>query len=171
MRGRCRDFFRKSTAPHMHNCPHCQHASPEWCVPVREPTLTPCNHPKSIIYLRVHSFCIVLLIFVYLLSLAVLGLRCRADFSLVGWAGAALPCSAQAASHWLLLLRSTGSRAHGLQQLWHTGPVALCQMASSCTRDQACVSWIGRWIPYHWATREPSGSLLVLYILCVWTKD
>ena len=33
---------------------------------------------------------------------------------------------------WLLLLRSTGSRAHGLQQLWHEGSLVVARGLSSC---------------------------------------
>ena len=78
--------------------------------------------------------------FMYL-SLVVLDLRCCLGLLLLWRAG--VPLSLRCLGFplwWLLLLQSIGSRAHGLQQLWHTGPVALCQMASSCTRDQACVS-------------------------------
>ena len=74
---------------------------------------------------------------------------------------------------WLLLLWSTGSRVHGLQQLqnmgsvvvapqlWSTGWIVWCtdlvppwHVGSSQIRDQSHVSCIGKWIIYHWATRE-----------------
>ena len=45
---------------------------------------------------------------------------------------------------WLLLLRSTGSRVCGLQELWLTGLVALRHMESSRTRCGTRVSCIGR---------------------------
>ena len=50
--------------------------------------------------------------------------------------GATLRCSAQAL-RWLLLLRSMGSGARGLQQVWRTG-----------------VPCVGRQILNHWTTRE-----------------
>ena len=55
---------------------------------------------------------------------------------------------------WLLLLWSTGFRAHRLQQLWHTGLVALWLVGSSRIKDRTRVSYMGKWILYHWATRE-----------------
>ena len=70
---------------------------------------------------------------------------------------------------WLLLLWSTGSGACRLQQLWYTGSVAVAtglQSTGSITAahglrcsavpeiSQTRISCIGRWILYHWATRE-----------------
>lgn len=50
---------------------------------------------------------------------------CCSGLSLIeksrGYSGCGVPTS----HLWLLLLRSTGSRALGLQQLWHVGPVIL----------------------------------------------
>ena len=54
----------------------------------------------------------------------------------------------------LALVGGTGSRVHGLQQSWHTGLVALQQLASPLTRDRTCVSCIGRRILNHWTTRK-----------------
>ena len=70
-------------------------------------------------------------------------------------------CRAQALGHtasngcntWVQSLWLLGSRAQG-QQLWHTGLVAPWQMGSSWIRDRTCVSYVGRKILYHWATRE-----------------
>ena len=42
----------------------------------------------------------------------------------------------------------------GLQQLWCTGSVSLWHVESPRTRDQIHVSYIGRWTPNHWTTRE-----------------
>ena len=55
---------------------------------------------------------------------------------------------------WLLWLQSRGSRVHRLQQLWHTGLVALQHVGSSWTRDQTRVHCIGMWILNHSTTRE-----------------
>ena len=78
-------------------------------------------------------------IYIYILKfLAVLGLCCCTGFS----------------SRWLLLLWSTGFGAHGLQQLWLPSLAAPRHVGSSRIRDQTHVSCIGRWILYHWATRE-----------------
>ena len=65
----------------------------------------------------------------------------------------------------LLLLLSINSRAHGLSScsspaLEHwlncclTSLDASWHMEYSMTRDKTGVSCIGRWISYHWATRE-----------------
>ena len=61
----------------------------------------------------------------------------------------------------LLLLQSTDSRARGHWALGHrlsscrdTGSVAPRRMGSSRIRDQSRASCLGRWTPYHWATRE-----------------
>ena len=54
---------------------------------------------------------------------------------------------------WAQQLWLLGSRAQA-QQLWHTGSVAPQHMGSSQTRDQTHVSYIGRQILYHGATRE-----------------
>ena len=48
----------------------------------------------------------------------------------------------------------TDSRAHRLQQLWHSGLVGLGHVGSSQTRDQSCVSCISRQILNQWATGE-----------------
>ncbi|XP_059737519.1 uncharacterized protein [Bos taurus] len=51
-----------------------------------------------------------------------------------------------------LLMR--GSRACRLQQSWLSGLVAPRHVGSSWTRDRTCDPGIGRWILYHWTTRE-----------------
>ena len=45
------------------------------------------------------------------------------------------------------------SRAQA-QQLWHTGLVAPWHVESPQTRDQTCVSCIGRQVVNHWTTKE-----------------
>ena len=55
---------------------------------------------------------------------------------------------------WLLLLQSTGPRAHRLQQMRRAGSVAPRHAGSSWTRDLTRVSRIDRWVLNHWATRE-----------------
>ena len=48
-----------------------------------------------------------------------------------------------------------GSSVHGIFQLRILEWVAIsCSRGSSWPRDQTCVSCIGRWILYHWATKE-----------------
>ena len=44
--------------------------------------------------------------------------------------------------------------------VWCPGLVALWHMASFWTRNQTCISCIGRWILYHWTTREALESNL-----------
>ena len=46
------------------------------------------------------------------------------------------------------------------------GLVAPQHVGSSRTKDQTCVSYIGRQIPYHWATRE----VLYVYLLTIWSS-
>ena len=70
----------------------------------------------------------------------------------------------------LLLLKSTGSRVHRAQQLWHTGIVSLQHVESSLTRDRTHVSCIGRQTLNHWTTREvlKDTLLFVLWIFQLW---
>ena len=96
----------------------------------------------------------------FILFLAALGLHCcLRGLSLVAVSGgySSLRC-AGFSLWWLLLLRSTGSRARA-QYLWHTGLVAPQHMGSSQTRAQTCVPCIGRWILNHCATGEVLGGL------------
>ena len=70
------------------------------------------------------------------------------------------------AEHWL--------EAHGLQQLWCTGLVALRHVESSQTRDQACVPCFGRQVLDHWTTKEVYHStlmILLLHLIQVLTTD
>ena len=111
-----------------------------------------------------YIFCLFVCLF-----LAVLGLRCHGDFSLV----AVIQGYSLAAVHRFLiavgsLLLNTGSRCTGFsscgtwaqqlwfpgsrvqaQQLWRTGLVAPWQVGSSWIRDRTRVSCIGRQILYH----------------------
>ena len=56
-----------------------------------------------------------------MLLLAVLSLCCCAGFSLAAASGGYSGCGAVFSLWWLLLLRSTGSGACGLQYLWLLG--------------------------------------------------
>ena len=99
------------------------------------------------------------------LFLAMLGLHCCESLSLIVVIGG-YSLGRQVSHCSGFLLRSTGSRAHGLpllwfpgsraqaQWLWHMGLVALQHMGSFWARDGTFVSCIGRWIIYHWDTRE-----------------
>ena len=62
---------------------------------------------------------------------------------------------------WAHYLWFPGSRAQA-QSLWHRSLAATQHMGSSWTRDWTCVSCIGRWILYHWATWE--AQLFYFYI-------
>ena len=73
------------------------------------------------------------------LFLAVLGLHCCVDFSLV------VGSRGYPSLQWLLLF--VGSRAQ--TQLWRIGLVTLWHVGSFQTRDQICVSSTGRQILYH----------------------
>ena len=75
---------------------------------------------------------------------------------------------------WLPLLQSASPRelrpqqlhlpgsSEQAQQLWHTGPAALWHVGFSRTRDQTCVSCIGRQILYHQTAREALDLFLLL---------
>jgi len=114
------------------------------------------------------------------LCLTVLGLHYCAGFSPVQRVRATPQLQRAGFSlWWLLVLWSTGSRAHRLQQFWHTGSVVVfpgsraqalrlwCtgwvspwHVGSSRTRDQTHVTCIGRQTLYHYTTREaPKWSL------------
>ena len=96
-------------------------------------------------------------LFVYLV---VLGLHCWVGFSLVVVSGGYSLVSVTS------LVADHGLCMHGLQQLWCTGLVVSQHVGSSRIRDRNRVSFIGRWILYHWATREaPYPTPLQLYSL------
>ena len=61
----------------------------------------------------------------------------------------------------------SGSSVHGILQARIVKWVAISSSRrSSWPRDQTWVSCIGRWILYHWATREaPIGSITITHIL------
>ena len=59
-----------------------------------------------------------------------------------------------------LLLQSWGFRTLRLQWLRCLGLTALQDIGSSWIRDQTLVSCIGRWILYHWATRDAPKHFL-----------
>ena len=66
-------------------------------------------------------------------------------------------CGAQAPGHMGSSLRHVGSlvEAHGLSSCGARAKLP-CSMwdLSSLTRDQTRISCIGRWILYHWTTKE-----------------
>ena len=76
-------------------------------------------------------------------------------------------------SLWRLLFSlSTGSEVHGLQQLEHTGLVALQHVGSNPTRDQTrvpCIARLNHWILNHWTISEVQlivYSIMYIYIIC-----
>ena len=110
-----------------------------------------------------------------LFILAVLGLSCCTGLSLAALGRGYSGCGAWAShcggfsccclvaqtpgrvvfsscSLWVYWLQPRGSRAQAQQ--WQTGLAAPQPMGSSQIRDRTCVFCIGRWILYHWATRE-----------------
>ena len=99
------------------------------------------------------------------LFLAVLGLCCCMQISLVMMNGGCSLVAAQGfSSQRLLSLWSTGSRARGLQKLQLSGLVALGHGGSSRTRDRTHVLCTSRWILNHRTTREiPGLPVLKLY--------
>ena len=118
----------------------------------------------------VDLFFLVFFIFIYLFKLFILSasglscstwaLHCDARVSLQLW---------HAGCFFSLQLWGMGSRACGLCSLCHVGSLVEVHELSSCgmglvargmwdlsspTRDQTHVPCIGRWILYHWTTRE-----------------
>ena len=104
--------------------------------------------------LQLHCY---LFLIISLAYLAALGPRCCAGLSHVSELGLSdgslWLLFVGFAWQWLLLLCSTGSKAQhcafsscGTRVLWY--------VESSRTRDRTRVSHIGKWILYHWATRE-----------------
>ena len=95
--------------------------------------------------------------------MAVLGLCfCARSFSSCGnWGHSSSRCTGLSLSR-PLLLRSTGSRRAGAQQLWLMGLVAPRHVGSSQTRARTRVSCIGRQILIHCATREALFQHLLL---------
>ena len=63
---------------------------------------------------------------------------------------------------WAPQLQLPGSRARA-QQLWHTDLVGPWLVGSSQIRGWTHVPCIGRWILYHWATREAPENLIYFY--------
>ena len=112
--------------------------------------------------------------------LTVLGLHCCAGFPLVAASeNYFLSQCAGFSSQGLLLLRSTGFRAHGRQEMRHVGSIAVVsgtqgtgsvighaglvapgQVTSSWTRNQSRNCCVGRRILYHRSTREALDSLM-----------
>ena len=83
-------------------------------------------------------------LFIYFWLLWVFVASCRLFFSVVASGGYCFLQSVGSFSlQWLLLLWSTGSRAHGFQQLWRSGLVAPQHVESPQSRDQTC-------FPSHW---------------------
>ena len=83
-------------------------------------------------------------------------------------------CRAQAVGAQASVVKAHGLSSCGLWtlelrlELWHTGLVALWQIESSWTRDQSCVSCIGRQILIHCTTREVLG---VVFIGKIWGES
>ena len=85
-------------------------------------------------------------------------------------------CCAGFSLRWPLLLWSIGSRLSGFRHCgaWALG--ALWHVGSLRTRNRTHVSWIGRCILYHWATREVSAEqclwflsiLIIVSCVCVY---
>ena len=96
-------------------------------------------------------------LFVYLV---VLGLHCWVGFSLVVVSGGYSLVSVTS------LVADHGLCMHGLQQLWCTGLVVSQHVGSSRIRDRNRVSFIGRWILYHWAPGEAPILVFFFFFNC-----
>ena len=74
-------------------------------------------------------------------------------------------CPITSDSLWPHELSLPGSSVHGIIQARRLERVAICfSRGSSWTRDGTLVSFIGRWVLYHWATREAQYYLVIVYI-------
>ena len=114
--------------------------------------------------------------FIYLClvySLAMLGPSGCAELSLVAFSRDDCSCGSRVSLYggfsccgaWAvgrLGFGSCGSRDLGCR-LNSWGLVALQHVGSSWTRDQTCVSCIGRWILYHWAIKEALKIMLFFF--------
>ena len=110
-----------------------------------------------------------IILFLYVLFLAVLGLHCYADSSLVEVHGLLIVVASVVVEHRLLsapvlvvgacglsrCLQLAGSEPSGLVILWH--------VVSSQTRDWTSVPCIARWILNHWTTRKTLISLTIFF--------
>ena len=83
-------------------------------------------------------------------------------FSLAAVLGLLVAVASFAAEQWLLLLRSTGSRAW-VSVVLVQGLLAPRHVGSSRTRHWTCVSCLGRQIRYHW---NHQGSPVNMFWLC-----
>ena len=97
-----------------------------------------------------------------------LSLRCFTGFSLVAFLSGGYACCCAQASHCGGFCRCT---AQALENRLgscgsHMGFVALQHLGSSGIRDRIWVSCLGRWIVYHWATREALINFLIFW--CYW---
>ena len=107
--------------------------------------------------------------FIYLF-LGVLSLCCFVGYSLVVVCGLLIAIASLFAEHrlqgtrGLQQLQLLGSRAQA-EQLRHSGLVAPWHVEPSWIRDGTRVSYIGRWILYHGATREALRAETFLLIL------
>ena len=126
---------------------------------------------STTLYSSHYTFCITLFLFICFWLCWVFVAAARA-FTLVVQ-GLLSSCGVWASHCGSSSLQGTGSRACGAsevavcggvvvtpsskaqaQQLWYMGLIVLWPVGSSWVRYWTCVSWIGRWILYHWATRE-----------------
>ena len=73
---------------------------------------------------------------------------------------------------WFLDCSPWGSFAHGISQARIPEQVAISfSRGSSWLRDQSCVSYVGRWVLYHWATREARVWVYICVLcVCVFTE-
>ena len=65
------------------------------------------------------------------------------------------------------MFQSINSGAHGLQQLWLMGLVAMWHVESSQPKDRTQVPCIGRCILNHWTTREVPHLTLNGLLCCI----
>ena len=107
--------------------------------------------------------------------LSVISLRWGKEYSLVvGNKGHSLAAVASLVENGLSATRASEAAAPSLQSTSSVVvPLAALQHAgSSWIRDRTCVSCIGKWILYHWATREAPRPHILMFTnaLTTWRR-
>ena len=111
------------------------------------------------------------LCWVFIIAQALSLVAATGGYSLVGvhrllTAAASLVLGHRFQTHGLQWLSVVGYRAWA-QWLWHVGSVVPGIVESSQTRDQACVSFIGRWILIHCTSRGVLHRLFLKNLLAM----
>ena len=109
---------------------------------------------------------------IFKFGLVALGLHCCTAFPLAVGSRGYTPAGGAQASHCggssccrAQALGHLGISRCAVPGLWSAGLVSPQHMGFSRTRDQTCVSCFGRWILYHWATKEALYDCLLMKLV------